>query len=33
MWIKLWNERARPFKWPKTADQIIDRWARLVNDR
>ncbi len=24
-WIKLWNEGARPFKWTKTADQIIDR--------
>src|SRR6266851_437106 len=24
-WIKLWNEHARPFKWTKTADQIIDR--------
>ncbi|KPI01847.1 IS630 family transposase, partial [Actinobacteria bacterium OK074] len=24
-WIKVWNEAARPFKWTKTADQIIDR--------
>ncbi|MEU9185487.1 hypothetical protein AB0D14_13180 [Streptomyces sp. NPDC048484] len=24
-WIKIWNEAARPFKWTKTADQIIDR--------
>jgi hypothetical protein len=24
-WIKIWNETARPFKWTKTADQIIDR--------
>ncbi|MFD4504859.1 helix-turn-helix domain-containing protein [Streptomyces sp. NPDC058457] len=24
-WIKIWNETARPFKWAKTADQIIDR--------
>jgi DDE superfamily endonuclease len=24
-WIKTWNEQARPFKWIKTADQIIDR--------
>ncbi|MFM9449422.1 IS630 family transposase, partial [Streptomyces acidiscabies] len=24
-WIKAWNEAARPFKWTKTADQIIDR--------
>jgi transposase len=24
-WIKFWNEHARPFKWTKTADQIIDR--------
>src|SRR5712675_126354 len=24
-WIKLWNEHARPFKWTKTPDQIIDR--------
>ena len=27
-WIKLWNEGARPFKWTKTADQIIDRICR-----
>src|SRR6266705_2775745 len=24
-WIKIWNSNARPFKWTKTADQIIDR--------
>ncbi len=24
-WIKIWNEAARPFKWTKTTDQIIDR--------
>ena len=24
-WIKFWNANARPFKWTKTADQIIDR--------
>ena len=24
-WIKTWNDDARPFKWTKTADQIIDR--------
>jgi transposase len=24
-WIKTWNSNARPFKWTKTADQIIDR--------
>src|SRR5213596_2698102 len=27
-WIKLWNESARPFRWTKTADQIIDRICR-----
>ena len=27
-WIKLWNESARPFKWTKTPDQIIDRICR-----
>ncbi|WP_229914396.1 transposase [Streptomyces capitiformicae] len=27
-WIKTWNEDARPFKWAKTADQIIDRICR-----
>ncbi len=27
-WIKLWNEGAQPFKWTKTADQIIDRICR-----
>ena len=23
-WIKTWNSNARPFKWTKAADQIID---------
>src|SRR5713226_10111889 len=23
-WIKFWNDNAKPFKWTKTADQIID---------
>ncbi|WP_243741341.1 hypothetical protein [Streptomyces sp. 8K308] len=23
-WTKIWNETTRPFKWTKTADQIID---------
>ena len=27
-WIELWNATARPFKWTKTADQIIDRICR-----
>jgi transposase len=27
-WIKIWNATARPFKWTKTADQIIDRICR-----
>ena len=27
-WIKIWNNSARPFKWTKTADQIIDRTCR-----
>ncbi len=26
-WISTWNETARPFKWTKTADQIIDSIA------
>jgi transposase len=30
-WIKLWNEDARPFKWTKTADQIIDRICRYCS--
>jgi len=30
-WIKLWNEHARPFKWTKTADQIIDRICRYCD--
>jgi transposase len=29
--IKLWNENARPFKWTKTADQIIDRICRYCS--
>ncbi|MFJ8701385.1 IS630 family transposase [Streptomyces ardesiacus] len=30
-WIKNWNEQARPFKWTKTADQIIDRICRYCD--
>jgi hypothetical protein len=30
-WIKLWNEHARPFRWTKTADQIIDRICRYCS--
>ena len=30
-WIKLWNESARPFRWTKTADQIIDRICRYCS--
>ena len=30
-WIKLWNEGARPFRWTKTADQIIDRICRYCS--
>jgi transposase len=30
-WIKLWNEHARPFKWTKTADQIIDCICRYCS--
>jgi transposase-like protein len=27
-WIKTWNSNAQPFKWTKTADQILDRICR-----
>ncbi len=30
-WIKTWNSHARPFKWTKTADQIIDRICRYCS--
>ncbi|MFJ7280544.1 IS630 family transposase [Kitasatospora sp. NPDC098663] len=30
-WIKVWNESAKPFKWTKTADQIIDRICRYCS--
>ena len=30
-WIKLWNQSAQPFKWTKTADQIIDRICRYCS--
>jgi transposase len=30
-WISLWNATARPFKWTKTADQIIDRICRYCS--
>ncbi|MFF4199107.1 IS630 family transposase [Nonomuraea sp. NPDC001831] len=25
LWIKTWNDNAKPFRWTKTADQILDR--------
>jgi hypothetical protein len=30
-WIKTWNASAQPFKWTKTADQIIDRICRYCS--
>jgi hypothetical protein len=30
-WIKFWNASARPFKWTKTADQIIDASAATAH--
>ena len=30
-WINLWNEGAQPFKWTKTADQIINRICRYCS--
>ena len=30
-WIEIWNASARPFKWTKTADQIIDRICRYCS--
>ncbi|WP_405527963.1 IS630 family transposase [Streptomyces avidinii] len=30
-WIKVWNDEARPFKWTKTADQILDRICRYCD--
>ncbi|MQS13804.1 IS630 family transposase [Streptomyces kaniharaensis] len=30
-WIKVWNESAKPFRWTKTADQIIDRICRYCS--
>jgi transposase len=30
-WITIWNSNARPFKWTKTADQIIDRICRYCS--
>jgi transposase len=30
-WIKIWNSNARPFRWTKTADQIIDRICRYCS--
>ena len=30
-WIKIWNGHAQPFKWTKTADQIIDRICRYCS--
>jgi transposase len=30
-WIKLWNDSAKPFKWTKTPDQIIDSICRYCD--
>lgn len=30
-WIKVWNEDAKPFRWAKTADQILDRICRYCD--
>ncbi|MGH3405886.1 MAG: IS630 family transposase [Streptosporangiaceae bacterium] len=30
-WIKVWNDSARPFKWTKTPDQIIDSICRYCD--
>ncbi|MGW0754858.1 hypothetical protein [Streptomyces sp. NPDC002587] len=30
-WIKVCNGGARPFKWTKTADQILDRICRYCD--
>jgi hypothetical protein len=30
-WIKTWNANAKPFKWTKTAGQIIDRICRYCS--
>ena len=27
-WVKFWNTNAKPFKWTRTADQIIDAIGR-----
>jgi len=29
-WIKSWNENPRPFKWIKTADEILDSLAKYM---
>jgi transposase len=30
-WIKVWNESARPFRWTKPADQVLDRICRYCS--
>jgi transposase len=30
-WIQTWNETAQPFRWTKTADQILDRICRYCS--
>jgi|HubBroStandDraft_4_1064222.scaffolds.fasta_scaffold140521_1 transposase len=29
-WIETWNENPRPFKWTKTADEILDSLAKYI---
>jgi transposase len=29
-WIKTWNENPRPFKWTKTADEILNSLAKYI---
>ncbi|MBG0813189.1 IS630 family transposase [Planomonospora sp. ID82291] len=30
-WIKVWNDKARPFRWTKSADQILNRICRYCD--
>jgi hypothetical protein len=29
-WIKHWNQNPRPFRWAKTADEILDSLAKYL---
>ena len=30
LWIQTWNDNPKPFRWTKTADEILDSLAKYI---